>query len=106
MHSPRAAVEWIESYLYQPESKSAAMDRQTSSKRDKLKRMQSNVSGSTLAIWRHMESFFGDDAKSVRNAVDDGVAYGKIPWRSLLFFTAGLSTGVVVASRISSGRRA
>jgi hypothetical protein len=98
-------VEWIESYLAQPKSEGAAVERQKSSKRDKLKRMQSNVSGSTLAVWRHMESFFGDNAKSEWGAMDDGVGYRKIPWRSLLLFTAGLSTGVVVASRIGSGRR-
>ncbi len=104
-HSPRAAVEWIESYLAEPKSKGGAVERQKSSKRDKLNRMQSNVSGSTLAVWRHMESFFGDDTKSAWGAEDDGEKWRKIPWRSVLLFTAGLSTGVVVASRMSSGRR-
>ncbi|KAL3807807.1 hypothetical protein ACHAXA_004674 [Cyclostephanos tholiformis] len=104
--TPEAAVEWIESYLAEPKSKGGAVERQKSSKRDKLNRMQSNVSGSTLAVWRHMESFFGDDTKSAWGAEDDGEKWRKIPWRSVLLFTAGLSTGVVVASRMSSGRRA
>ena len=108
----RAAVEWIESYLADPTNKPAATQerQQESSNRDKLKRMQSNLSGSTLTIWRRMGSFFGDDDDAEEDprrggGGGGGGGGGCVPWRYLTVFTAGMSMGVIVASRMSSSAR-
>ena len=99
----RAAVEWFESFLADPKNKPAA-ERPEPSNRNKLKRMQSNLSGSTLTIWRRMGSFFGDDdAEDPRQGA--GYGGGCERWRCLAVFTAGLSMGVLVTSRMSSARR-
>jgi len=100
-------VEWIESYLADPKNKPAAEERQELSNRDKLKRMQSNLSGSTLTIWRRMGSFFGDDDDAEDDPRLGAADYGGgcVSWRYLTVFTAGLSMGVIVASRMSSSAR-
>lgn len=102
--TPEAAVMWIESYLTDPpkmesvylwtEKKREAQQKVTY--RDMLKRMQSNVSGSAMSAFRRMPSFFGDSVVS-QLGVDD---YQK-GYRQWVVFTAGLSLGVLIASRMS-----
>eukprot|EP00580_Thalassiosira_gravida_P010455 CAMPEP_0201629722 /NCGR_PEP_ID=MMETSP0493-20130528/4295_1 /ASSEMBLY_ACC=CAM_ASM_000838 /TAXON_ID=420259 /ORGANISM="Thalassiosira gravida, Strain GMp14c1" /LENGTH=269 /DNA_ID=CAMNT_0048100763 /DNA_START=111 /DNA_END=917 /DNA_ORIENTATION=- len=62
-----AAVDWIEKYLADPNNNTKQQNvikRRSSI----LKRLQSNVSGSTLSIWGRMTSFFGDDVDEYDSA--------------------------------------
>eukprot|EP00984_Skeletonema_dohrnii_P022290 scaffold11427_cov100-Skeletonema_dohrnii-CCMP3373.AAC.3 len=103
--SAEAAVKWIETYhaleatKQQPEQKKV-IRRRTSM----LKRMQSNLSGSTMTVWGRMSSFFGDDVcdddkegeaasvetKSRRSATLSGIT----------MFAAGVSVGLLAASKV------
>ncbi len=48
--TPRATMEWIELYPFQLESKCAVVQRQKSSKCNKLKRMQSEIDENEMMI--------------------------------------------------------
>ena len=103
----RAAVLWIESYLADPKNKTK-QQKVIKRRSSMLTRMQSNLSGSSLSTWRRMTSFFGDDItqqntkSSLGASADDNVDRGTMSiWQNLAVFSAGLSLGLVIASRVS-----
>eukprot|EP00574_Skeletonema_japonicum_P013840 CAMPEP_0201716418 /NCGR_PEP_ID=MMETSP0593-20130828/2387_1 /ASSEMBLY_ACC=CAM_ASM_000672 /TAXON_ID=267983 /ORGANISM="Skeletonema japonicum, Strain CCMP2506" /LENGTH=312 /DNA_ID=CAMNT_0048206209 /DNA_START=37 /DNA_END=975 /DNA_ORIENTATION=- len=101
--SAEAAVKWIESYhasvAMKPEQEQKkVIERKTSM----LKRMQSNLSGSTMTVWGRMTSFFGDD---ICDDDDKGASGGRQYRRSaslssITLFAAGVSVGFLAASKV------
>ncbi|KAL7529317.1 hypothetical protein ACHAWF_002932, partial [Thalassiosira exigua] len=117
--TPEEAVRWIEDHLAARTEKveRGAIARRTSM----LKRMQSNVSGASLAAWRRFESFFGDDendgafdrkgddANDDREAsrpAEPSLARGTERGirRDAALFAAGTALGLLVASGTRSTR--
>lgn len=97
--TPEAAVKWIEAYLANPDN-NAKQQKVIKRRPSMLKRLQSNVSGSSLLIWGRMTSFL--EAEAVE---DDASAkwYDNVRvWHNLAVFSAGLSLGLLAASRMSS----
>lgn len=109
-------MEWVEAYLADPANKKNANQQNLIKRRSSvLKRSQSNLSGSSLTVWGRMSSFFGDDEmvqnnsnaaegsmmSSNTNAVDSGEQGGDVRvWHNYLaVFSAGLSLGLLIASR-------
>lgn len=96
--SAEAAVKWIEAYhatgaMKPKQEEKRVIQRRTSM----LKRMQSNLSGSTMTVWGRMTSFFGDDIS------DDGYKrkYRRsASFSSITIFAAGVSVGLLAASKL------
>ena len=109
----RAAIKWIESYLADPNNQHAKQQKVIKKRQSSvLKRLQSNVSGSAITPWRRMSSFFGDeketnnDSDIVSEESQNGAKKDnkeRVLWPNyLLAFSAGLSIGVLVATRATS----
>lgn len=101
--TPEAAVKWIEAYLSNPNNKKQGklIKRRSSI----LKRLQSNVSGSSLTIWGRMSmtSFFGDEEAEQNDDTSAKLVHNDRVWHNYLAtFSAGLSLGLFIASRMSS----
>ena len=100
----RLAVEWVEAYLADPNNKHEKQQKLIKRRSSMLKRMQSNISGSSMTAWGRMQSFFGDNISQRENIAeiesqeDDNIP-GIGTWHNLLVFSAGLSLGLLVASR-------
>lgn len=90
-----AAVLWIEAHL--EEFKNLTQQKQPIKKRSSiLRKMDSNVSGSTFSVWGRMSSFFGDGQK----ATSEEKKFDKmIIFSNILVFTAGLSLGLLATRR-------
>lgn len=100
-----AAVRWIEAY--HAKAVSTKEQKKVIRKRTSmLKRMQSNLSGSSLSPWRRMTSFFGEDIFGVDddNEVSaDGRKYGQST--AVLIFAAGVTVGMLTAFRVGARTR-
>ena len=102
----RLAVEWVEAYLADPNNKHERQQKLIKRRSSMLKRMQSNISGSSMTAWGRMQSFFGDNntilqrenIAEIESQKDDNIP-GIGTWHNLLVFSAGLSLGLLVASR-------
>ncbi len=103
--SAEAAVKWIESYhaseAMKPEQEQKkVIQRKTSM----LKRMQSNLSGSTMTVWGRMTSFFGDDIcdddHEKQNASGGRQYRRSASLSSITMFAAGVSVGLLAASKV------
>ena len=100
----RLAVEWVEAYLADPNNKHEKQQKLIKRRSSMLKRMQSNISGSSMTAWGRMQSFFGDNISQRENIAEiesqkDVNIPGIGTWHNLLVFSAGLSLGLLVASR-------
>lgn len=101
----RGAVDWVEKYLANPDN--AEKNRTVIKRRSSvLKRMQSNLSGSTVPFWGRMSSFFGNESlelsqNDVKSDSIDSDPRAATAWHNLVVFSAGLSLGLLVASRMS-----
>lgn len=98
--SAEAAVKWIEAYLATEATKPEQDQKKVIQRRTSmLKRMQSNLSGSTMTVWGRMTSFFGDDISD-----DDdgkGTRYRRsASLSSFIMFVAGVSVGLLAASKV------
>ena len=102
----RLAVEWVEAYLADPNNKHEKQQKLIKRRSSMLKRMQSNISGSSMTAWGRMQSFFGDNnailqrenIAEIESQKDDNIP-GIGTWHNLLVFSAGLSLGLLVAYR-------
>ena len=102
----RLAVEWVEAYLADPNNKHERQQKLIKRRSSMLKRMQSNISGSSMTAWGRMQSFFGDNnailqrenIAEIESQKDDNIP-GIGTWHNLLVFSAGLSLGLLVAYR-------
>ena len=102
----RLAVEWVEAYLADPNNKHEKQQKLIKRRSSMLKRMQSNISGSSMTAWGRMQSFFGDNNMILQRkniaeieSQNDENKPGIGTWHNLLVFSAGLSLGLLVASR-------
>jgi len=103
--SAEAAVKWIETYnatkatMQQQEQKKIIRRRSSM-----LKRMQSNLSGSTMTVWGRVSSFFGDDDVCDDKEEEDTDAERKHRRSAALsgvaIFAAGVSVGLLVAAKV------
>ena len=100
----RAAVKWVEEFLASPNNDATNTTQKVIKRRPSmLKKLQSNLSGSSMTV--RMSSFFGDETivnKAPSKSYDSGVDGGAVKiWHNLAVFSAGLSLGLVIASRMS-----
>ena len=95
-----AAVKWIETYHAKAES-TKEQKKVIRKRTSMLKRMQSNLSGSSLSPWRRMTSFFGEDifgGDDDDEVSADGRKYGQST--AVLIFAAGVTVGMLTAFRV------
>ena len=86
-----AAVEWVETFLNNPDNVQKA--REVKKRSSVLKRMESNFSG--VSAWGRMASFFGDaaDTESSESMVSVSLLNG------IVLFVAGVSVGLMVSTK-------
>mmetsp|Transcript_7861 Transcript_7861/g.16707 ORF Transcript_7861/g.16707 Transcript_7861/m.16707 type:complete len:303 (-) Transcript_7861:58-966(-) len=98
--TPEAAVLWIENHI--SEFKKEAEQRHPIKKRTSaIRKMDSNVSGSTLSVWGRMSSFLGDEPALVSQKKD---VDGSKVLRYAVVFAAGMSLGLLVANNRSGSK--
>ena len=103
-----AAVKWIESYHARAESTTQQQQKKVIRKRTSmLKRMQSNLSGSSLTPWGRMTSFFGEDIFGDNGdelSAEERKSKRTVAALNIAIFAAGVSVGLLTASRVGSKR--
>ena len=93
--TPEAAINWVEKYCADPNNQHENQQKVIKRRTSMLKRLQSNVG--------RMQSFFGDDLMGddteTESQLDEsgGIKYSW--YYHLLVFSAGLSVGLLVASK-------
>ncbi len=98
-----AAVKWIETYHTMSESTKQQQKKVIRKRTSMLKRMQSNLSGSSLTVWGRMTSFFGDNA--LNDDDDEKASEEKKSRRAtalsgVAMFVAGVTVGLLAGSRM------
>ena len=96
-------MEWVEKYIADPNNKHEKQKRVIKRRTSMLKRLQSNISGSSMTAWGRMQSFFGDDMQSTSDSTAESYFSQSFSvgaaWHSLAIFSAGLSLGLLISSR-------
>ena len=96
-------MEWVESYIADPINKHEKQKRVIRRRTSMLKRLQSNISGSSMTVWGRMQSFFGDDTQSnsdcCKTELCSSQSFSVGAWHSLVIFSAGLSLGLLISTR-------
>ena len=100
-------MKWVEEFLASPNNDATNTTQKVIKRRPSmLKRLQSNLSGSSMTV--RVSSFFGDETivnKAPSKSYDSGVDGGAVMiWHNLAVFSAGLSLGLVIASRMSHSK--
>ena len=98
--TPEAAVKWIEAHF--TDSKKLNQQKTIKKRPSILKRLESNLSGSTFSTWGRMTSFFGDKVEQNAGLESDDAKGPAIVWNNMVIFMAGLSLGLLVATRMGS----
>ena len=111
VETAEAAVKWIETYhaamMSEESTKQQQQQKSVIRKRTSmLKRMQSNLSGSSLTVWGRMTSFFGDDVfdddddDEKAEASEERKSRRATALTGAAIFAAGVTVGMLAASRV------
>jgi len=93
---PEAAINWVEKYCADPKNQHDKQQKVIKRRSSMLKRLQSNVG--------RMQSFFGDDLMDdndteTESQLDESGGIRSSWYYHLLIFSAGLSLGLLIASK-------
>jgi hypothetical protein len=89
-----AAVLWVEQFLADPDN--VKKGKEVKRRSYTLKRAESNISGNASA-WGRMASFFGDTNVEKQECIN--TSHSKALYNNILVFVAGLSVGILVATK-------